>query len=171
MAALNHRQKRAIDRARRHGVHAAYAEAIMRSTSRYQHVGFALGLALIQQESGFRNVFGHDPTSSIPRSWMGTLVTRAKYRVYRAARKLGRGMQGVGPGQLTWYETQDLADQRGGCWRREINIDVAIATLAARIRDYGYADGIRRYNGSGPAAERYSREVRARAAAWRRTLN
>jgi hypothetical protein len=79
-------------------------------------------------------------------------------------------MQGVGPGQLTWWETQDYADKRGGCHKREVNILVSIQTVAARIRDFGYVDGLRRYNGSGPAAVEYSREVRRKADRWARVL-
>ena len=129
----------------------------------------SLGFALIEQESNFTNVFGHDPTIM---AGAGP-VTQTKYTLYKTRRQAGgnRMMQGVGPGQLTWWETQDLADQFGGCWRPECNIRVAVQTLAARIHDFGYVKGIARYNGSGPAAEAYSLSVRGRAQKWHARLS
>jgi hypothetical protein len=141
----------------------AIAWMIIESCRRYS-LPIALGMALFQKESGFRNVFGHDPTTSIPNDWMGGEVNRKRYDHYKS-RRARFGMQGVGDGQLTWWETQDYADKKGGCWKREINIDVSVETLAARIRDFGYAKGIERYNGSGPRAVQYSISVR-RAAEW-----
>lgn len=131
----------------------------------------SLGFALIQHESGFRNIFGHDPTRSVPARLMGRAVTKARYLAYRVKRKLGLGMQGVGPGQLTWWQTQDYADSKGGCWRFEVNVDVAIETLAARIREFGYVKGIERYNGSGAAAVLYSKVVRGINDQWHRRFN
>src|SRR3954468_2128002 len=73
----------------------------------------SLGFALIEQESNFTNVFGHDPTIM---AGAGP-VNQAKYMQYKVRRQASRNrlMQGVGPGQLTWWETQDLADKLGGC--------------------------------------------------------
>jgi hypothetical protein len=68
-------------------------------------------------------------------------------------------MQGVGPVQLTWWEFQDEADRRGGCWKPAINMEVGFERLAALVRRNGLRDGIRAYNGSGPAAERYADKV------------
>ena len=65
--------------------------------------------AVLEQESGFRNVYGHDPVKR--GQLVGGNVTRLNYARYKALRKLGFGMQGVGPGQLTWWEYQDEADR------------------------------------------------------------
>ena len=65
--------------------------------------------AVIEQETGMRNVYGHDPVR-----WpqvRGGDVTRLNYLRYKTLRKRGFGMQGVGPGQLTWWEYQDEADR------------------------------------------------------------
>src|SRR5262245_30978847 len=94
-------------RARRWG--ARYSLRIVREARR-AGLPISLGFALIEQESGFRNVFGHDPTIF---TGAGT-VTRQKYRAYKAARGTTR-MQGVGPAQLTWWQFQDQADRLGGC--------------------------------------------------------
>ncbi len=124
------------------------------------------GLALVEKETGFRNVFGHDPTSSIPVSWRGSRVTRAKYRVYKAARKRGRGMQGVGPVQLTWFAFQDQADAVGGCHKPYPNLVVGFRLLASLINQHGKEAGAGAFNGTGPAAEAYGRDWVHKQAAW-----
>jgi hypothetical protein len=43
-------------------------------------------------------------------------------------------------------------------------------TLAARIHEYGEAKGVERYNGIGPDAVAYSRQVRGRAHSWHTLL-
>ena len=128
-----------------------------------------LACALLEKESGGgRNVFGHDPTIFVGAGE----VTRAKYAEYKRRRVASgnRMMQGVGPCQLTWWEFQDTADREGGCWRPEINMRVGFRHLAALIKAHGEADGARRYNGSGEAAEAYSRDLLAKARTWEARL-
>jgi hypothetical protein len=126
----------------------------------------SLGFALAEQETlNGANIFGHDRTIF---AGAGT-VTKAKYLAYK--RRRGRSlMQGVGPLQLTWWETQDAADRLGGCWMPKYNLRVGFSTLAALIRQYGYVKGCQRYNGSGPAAVAYSKSLRARQDKWHRRL-
>lgn len=125
----------------------------------------SLGFALVEQESGFTNVFGHDPTIFVGAG----KVTRAKYAQYKAARGHTH-MQGVGPCQLTWWATQDRADKLGGCWVPQYNIRVAFETLAGNIKQHGLAAGIAAYNGTGPAAAAYSRSVQIKARKWHEVL-
>ena len=128
-----------------------------------------LACALLEKESGGgRNVFGHDPTIFVGAGE----VTRAKYAEYKRRRVASgnRMMQGVGPCQLTWWEFQDTADKEGGCWRPEINMRVGFRHLAALIKEHGEADGARRYNGSGAAAEAYSRDLLAKSKIWEAKL-
>ncbi|MGH2824938.1 MAG: hypothetical protein ACRDLY_18335, partial [Thermoleophilaceae bacterium] len=128
-----------------------------------------LACALLEKESGGgRNVFGHDPTIFVGAGE----VTRAKYAEYKR-RRIASGnrlMQGVGPCQLTWWEFQDSADREGGCWRPEINMRIGFRHLAALIKAHGEAVGARRYNGSGDAAEAYSRDLLAKARVWQAKL-
>jgi hypothetical protein len=124
------------------------------------------GLALVEMESGFKNVFGHDPTRSIPSRWYGTRVTLAKYVYYRARRRLGYGMQGVGPVQLTWYEFQDQADRIGGCRKPYPNMVTGFRILRSHINRLGKEKGAAAYNGTGDAAEDYGRRWVRRQAAW-----
>jgi hypothetical protein len=161
------RDRRLVAIARRHGCRPGLARVIVRR-AREHGVPLSLAFALFEHESAFRKVFGHDPTI-----YAGAgVVTRVKYLAYRAARRAAgnRPMQGVGEGQLTWWETQDRADALGGCWTADANVGVALLTLAARIHELGEAAGVARYNGAGPAAQAYSRQVRAAAHVWHRRL-
>lgn len=147
----------------RYGCRPGLARIIIAACREYG-LPISLGFALFYQESGFRKVFGHDPTIFVGAG----LVTKAKYLRYRNQRRDSgnRLMQGVGEGQLTWWETQDLCDRMGGCWKASANVRCAVMTLAARIRELGYAKGCERYNGTGPAAVNYSRKLRATADVW-----
>ena len=124
-----------------------------------------LACALLEKESGGgANVYGHDPSIF---SGAGQ-VTRENYARYKKQRIASgnRKMQGVGPCQLTWWEFQDQADAQGGCWRPRYNMRVGFLHLANLIKRYGQSDGARRYNGSGSAAEAYSRDLLVKARRW-----
>ena len=153
---------RLIERLRAEGV--LRPQAVVEEAKR-AGLRLPLACALLEKESGGgRNVFGHDPTIFVGAGE----VTRAKYREYKK-RRVGSGnthMQGVGPCQLTWWEFQDTADREGGCWRPEVNMRVGFRHLVALINQHGEADGARRYNGSGDAAEAYSRDLLAKAKVW-----
>ena len=129
----------------------------------------SLALAMLEQESGGRNVFGHDPTIFIGAG----AVTKEKYLRYRDARRRSgnRLMQGVGPMQLTWWEFQDGADRLGGCWIPKYNLRYGYRRLAQLIKSYGKHEGIKRYNGSGQAAENYKRSVLIREQRWHERLH
>jgi hypothetical protein len=134
--------------------------------------GLALSdaLALVEKEGGGHNVFGHDPTSSIPDRWKGSRVTTVKYRYYKARRRLGFGMQGVGPTQLTWFAFQDEADRIGGCHRPYPNLCVGFRHLHQLIAAHGREHGAAAYNGTGAAAEAYGRDFVHKQAAWHRKV-
>ena len=157
---------RLIERLRAEGV--LRPQAVVEEAKR-AGLRLPLACALLEKESGGgRNVFGHDPTIFVGAGE----VTRAKYREYKKRRVAGgnKQMQGVGPCQLTWWEFQDAADREGGCWRPEVNMRVGFRHLVALINQHGEADGARRYNGSGPAAEAYSRDLLAKAKVWEAKL-
>lgn len=157
------RDRQLAELAKHHG--ANYSLRIVLEARRAR-IPVSLGFALVQQESAFQNIFGHDPTI-----YAGAgAVTREKYTEYKRERGESR-MQGVGPVQLTWWSYQDAADELGGCWRPEFSIRVGFGILAGLIRAHGYVDGVAAYNGAGPAAERYSRQVRALAAVWHQRLS
>lgn len=159
--------KRYVKVARRRGCRPGLARLIIK-WARFYGVPLSLAFAVFEHESAFRKVFGHDPTIFVGAGF----VTRALSKAYLRARRASgnRLMQGVGEGQLTWWETQDLAEKLGGLHTANGNVRVAIMTLAARIHEYGEAEGVARYNGTGPAAATYSREVRAGGHEWHAAL-
>lgn len=154
-----------IARARQHGIHIpvrAYR------ASRKAGVPFYVTCAFLMQESaGGLNVFGHDPGNF---SGAG-VVTRDKYLAYKAARRAGKGMQGVGPMQLTWWEFQDRADALGGCWRPYYNVLAGLEVLHGLHQTYGnWGTAAYHYNGSGAAAAAYEREMLSRFSYWQSVL-
>jgi hypothetical protein len=128
----------------------------------------ALAAAVLEQESGGgRNIWGHDPVEHRGVYVPGGLVTEQAYRVYKRMADTGEiGRQGVGPMQLTGRSWQDAADRRGGCWNPAANMAAGFAGLVALTNSHGLPEGVRRYNGSGPAAERYRDQVLARYRVW-----
>jgi hypothetical protein len=172
------KQKRYAEIARGHGIK---NPLIAIEEGEKVGIGPALAVAMLEQESGGKNVWGHDPTIFIggfdrlhnkfwttkPR-WRG-YVNEAGYREYKRQRGAGCNgkCQGVGPMQLTWWSTQDMADRNGGCWKPRANIKTGFQILAGLIREHGTFGGLRRYNGSGPRAIQYATSVLARRAKWR----
>lgn len=146
----------AIRIARRHKLKQRGIKRGSRVVQESRRTGIPLSLAcsiLVQESSGGQNLFGSD---AVKNPVKGGKVTKARYEEYLRFRKAGWGMQGVGPMQLTWYEFQDRADREGGCWKPTINMRVGFSILAELISSSGEHDGVRRYNGAGPAAERYA---------------
>lgn len=165
------RDVRLAIRAHRHG--ARDALAIIRHARRAD-LGIATALAVVEQESSFRNVWGGDtePNGGTT-GWRFRIVNRRDVVGYlhrRGAHGEG-GMQGCGRTQLTFWSLQDEAMRLGGLWKRGPQLRVAFAHVSVLIDAFGLTDGLRRYNGSGPAADRYSREVRERRDRWRDLLD
>jgi hypothetical protein len=147
-----------IEEARRVGLPLSYALAFLEKESSGKDADGRARFGL--------NLFGHDAVRNI----RGGLVTEARYRVYVRQRKAGMGMQGVGPCQLTWYGLQDMADAMGGCWKPRYNMRVGFAQAKALIKAHGKRGGVTRYNGSGPAAQRYADDWIEKQLAWHRWL-
>jgi uncharacterized protein YcbK (DUF882 family) len=153
------------------------APEIAIAEARNAGLDLAYACALLEKESGGgANVFGHDRDANgryiFPARDGAVAVTEELYREYKRRRgPTGKGgMQGVGPTQLTWWEFQDAADREGGCWKPAVNMRVGFRHLAALMRQHGEAEGAKRYNGSGAAAEAYSADLRAKARAWKARL-
>jgi len=147
-----------IEEARRVGLPLSFALAFLeKESSGRDGQGAAFGL----------NLFGSDPVANPVK---GGFVTEARYAEYLRNRKAGRGMQGVGPCQLTWYALQDMADHMGGCDKPRFNMRVGFAQAKALIRRYGKREGARRWNGSGAAAEHYADDWLAKQLRWHTRL-
>jgi hypothetical protein len=123
------------------------------------------GFALIQTETNFRNIYGHDPTIFAGHG----RVTADNYARYKRERGHTH-MQGVGPAQLTYWSIQDDADRIGGCWKPEANLLVGFRYLAESCRNLGTRQGIAAYNGAGAAAQAYASRVMSRERGWKRVL-
>jgi hypothetical protein len=147
-----------VQEARRVGLPLSYALAFLeKESSGHDSAGPAFGL----------NLFGSDPVANPVK---GGVVTHARYAEYLRNRRAGRGMQGVGPLQLTWFALQDMADHMGGCDKPRFNMRVGFAQAKGLIRQHGKRDGARRWNGSGPAAERYAADWLVKQQHWHHRL-
>jgi hypothetical protein len=131
----------------------------------------ALACALVEQESSFRNVFGHDAVQNpTPK---GSRVTRASYLRYRDLRDAGLGAQGVGVTQLTFPPFQDRADSLGGCWKVSNQLRVGYQVLAESIAAHGVRGGLAAYNAgspTSPAGLAYAKKVLDRERRWKKAL-
>lgn len=149
--------------------HAGHGALIVRE-ARTADISVSLACALVEQESGFENVFGHDPVRL--GQIRGGKVTRLRYRRYKLLRRLC-GNQGVGLTQLTSPGYQDAADRLGGCWKPTYQLRVGFGTVAGLIRRYGQHHGLAAYN-AGEVGWRagcgYADSVEARAQRWHDVL-
>jgi hypothetical protein len=129
--------------------HGRYEDIIVRE-AHHSGVPVSLVCAVIEHETHFRNVFGHDRVANpIKSPARGLLeVTEERYHEYLRHRRLGQGSQGVGPMQLTFPGFQDRADQLGGCWQPGPNIRVGVEVLADHIKRLGLRKGVQAYNGA-----------------------
>lgn len=141
------RQQALSKKARAHGARNFSLRTIIEA-QQTTHVPASLGLALIDKESGFRNVYGHDAVRNPVRSPAGGFltVTKTNYANYKRHRDAGEGQQGVGPAQLTAKGFQDQADKLGGCHIPRHNIHVAVRTLNDLIAKHGLRRGLASYN-------------------------
>jgi hypothetical protein len=137
-----------------------------------EKVGLAVAATILMKETGGgRNIYGHDGVSTGGIYAKGGPVTRDNYIAYRTAVRAGKiGRQGVGPCQCTSAQYQDTADMLGGCWDPVANMRSGFRGMGALIDKYGVRQGARRYNGSGPAAERYGADFESRYVNWRERL-
>ena len=146
-----------------------YEDHIVAASAR-SRVSVSLICAVLEMETGFDNVFGHDRDRNrrliFPAREGRVPVTEALYREYKRGRAR-HGNQGVGPMQLTSAFLQDAADKLGGCWQPGPNIRVGVEFLAGNIKRTGSVrGGLIAYNGS-PA---YPGPVLELEEKWRRRL-
>jgi peptidoglycan hydrolase-like protein with peptidoglycan-binding domain len=146
-----------------------YEDAIIREAKR-SGLSVSLVCAVIQHETGFQNVFGHDGVANPIKSPPGGLltVTKERYQQYLRQRRLGQGCQGVGPAQLTSSGLQDQADRLGGCHEPGPNIRVGCAYLAEEIKARGLVKGVQAYNGA--PGDHYAKAVLDLEHTWRTRL-
>lgn len=136
-----------------------------RPTSR---VSPSLAFALIEQESGFRNVFGCDRGQG--KAYCHQAVTAAKVRALIKA----RNWNGIGPAQLTWEGYVMEAQRDGGAHKTSVNIATGIRILDSHIKATGSEfKALATYNAgnpNSPQGQRYARQVLERKDRYHRAF-
>jgi hypothetical protein len=128
--------------------------------------------ALVEGESGFHNIFGHDAGGM----WAGRRVTRWKVAVMIAAVKRGHVSNGVGVTQLTSLDFLLAAQRSGGAHLVEPQLLVAFGLLSRLQRKHGHRGGFAAYNGgeggmSFPGPQAYADHMTIRAERWLRVFH
>lgn len=129
----------------------------------------ALARALVEQESGNRNIFGCDwgPQGDRP-PYCHQAVTRARVQALLRAGKAN----GVGLTQLTSFGYVQAAERLGGAHLPRNQLRVGFQVLAGFIRRHGLRTGIGAYNGGeGNPQFGYADEVLAKRAVWKQRLS
>lgn len=116
---------------------------------RHRHNGLvpvSLGVALQEQESGGRNIFGADDNAPFAHQPV------TKERVLRLVSHVRAGgtSNGVGPMQLTFLAFIEEANRDGGAWRPAVNIATGLGIIADHVRKHGVRDGLATYNAGNP---------------------
>lgn len=132
-----------------------------------------IAAAFVEQESGGKNVFGHDAGGAY--SGGGT-VTQAKYNDFLRMVRAGHTSNGVGPLQITYpgYFTPRTAEV-ANLWQPEANIVFGLRIikgyLAGKTDDTTINRAGQRYNSGSPTgAPSYGASVLAKAKKWRGLL-
>jgi soluble lytic murein transglycosylase-like protein len=120
----------------------------------------SLAFAVVEQESGFKNIFGCDkggPFCHHP-------VSRTLVQQLLAHVRAGGTSNGVGLTQLTWIGYLNMAERRGGAHIPKNQLSVGFEALAAHIAAHGTQGGLAAYNAG------YAREVLEKQARWHKIL-
>lgn len=132
-------------------------------------IGLALACALVEQESGFRNIFGGDygPAYRGRPPFYEERVTKAKVHEL-----LGQSLNnGVGLTQLTSRGYVIEAENLGGAHLARNQLRVGFQLLAGLIKSLGKHNGIGAYNGGpGNPVDSYARSVEAKERTWETRL-
>jgi len=149
---------------RTHGF--SFGPTIVREANR-AGLPIPLALALVEQESGFRNIFGCDlgPRSSAP--WCHQEVTKDRVQALLAHVKKGGTSNGVGLTQLTSIDFVRQAEAEGGAHKAEAQCRIGFRLLRGLIERNGERTGIGAYNGGeGNPNLDYAASVLALRAKW-----
>lgn len=161
-------KRRNIAKAIRATLHGArYARTIADEATK-AGIPYAVAFASVEQESGFKNIFGHDPGGLFP----GQKVTNARVTALIDHVRRGGVSNGVGFSQLTYIGfVKDAHARKGGAAKVRNQLAVGFNLLADLRHEHGsWHAAFRAYNGSGPAAERYADGMDVRVAKWQRFL-
>jgi hypothetical protein len=133
---------------------------------------FALALALVDQESGFQNIFGCDlgPRDTAP--WCHQPVTPDRVKALIAHVEGGGTSNGVGLTQLTSIDLIQQAEAEGGAHNVGPQCRVGFQRLHDLIERHGEQVGIGAYNGGeGNPQLDYAKSVLALRDKWQALIN
>jgi hypothetical protein len=131
---------------------------------RHRHDGVipvSLGVALQEQESNGRNIFGAD--SNAPFAHLAVTKERVLQLVEHV--RAGGTSNGVGPLQLTFLPFIEEANRDGGAWKPSVNIATGLGIIAANVSRHGVRGGLATYNAGNPqapAGRAYAKQVMER---------
>ena len=108
-----------IDAAAAAGIENADAAA---KACRRAGLPFWVACALLEKESGGRNIFGHDKGGAGPH---GQPVTRANFEAFYREVLGGATSNGVGPCQITWAGSVKGGERDGGYFAQMLGMDLA----------------------------------------------
>lgn len=140
----------------------------------YTGLPLAVVCTSLDMESwGGKNMWGGDPGGdALPWQWFEHPVTLPTWNVYWANVARGLVTNGCGPCQLTSKGLQEMANNRGGCWLPGPNMEVGAIFMQELINQCAgdIQLAFTRYNGAGPAAERYGENAFALYSQWHAEL-
>lgn len=150
------------------------ASAIVQASS-LERFDLAELAAIIEEESGGRNIYGADdtgPDGALPPALYDKPVTKANFKTFWARVQAGHTSNGVGLAQLTSKGFLEAANSRGGAWIPIHQCTEACAILRGLIADHAtFQAAAAAYNGAGPVADAYGARVQALAGAWQQRIN
>lgn len=137
--------------------------------------------ALVEKESGGRDIFGCDLGKRNTAPWCRQRVTRERLDALIRWVKNGGNSNGVGWTQLTYFPFIEMAEDRGGAHLPDPNIDVGVEEIKRLFVRYdngtpmGWRAAVASYNGgesnrSASVPQAYAFDVEKKAAAWRERL-
>lgn len=120
--------------------------------------------ALVEQETGFRNIFGCDLGRREGVPWCNAPVTKARVQELVRYVRNGGTSNGVGPTQLTSLDYIMRAEKLGGAHLTQHNIRVGMEVL--HEKSGGDMQQAWKFNG----AWQYQGQIAAKQAVWHRRL-
>jgi hypothetical protein len=139
------------------------------------------GAAVIEKESGGRNIFGCDHTQAAAghAPWCHERVTRERLDALIEWVESGKASNGVAWAQLTHFSFIQKAEEMGGADKPGPNIEVGFEELKRLFLKYhsgplynsGWREAVASYNGGEgnrfePGPQAYAKDVAAKARAW-----
>jgi hypothetical protein len=146
---------------------------VILAEARRERVPLALALALVEQESTFRNIFGCDGKRRINRApWCQQQVTRDRVQALIRHVEQGGISNGVGLTQLTDIGLIRQAEAAGGAHTVHAQCRIGFRNLHNLIEQHGEQTGIGEYNGGpGNPIPAYADSVMGLRAKWQARIN